>query len=207
MSMWGNGRVDARAARRSPKEVGIMLRETAGAVLRGVGTGTPPRVSWWRRAGRRVLNFLFGAALGCVGGAVILAGVGQFVRGVQAREVAEMEYRPSRALMEDLGRRFTHHRPVRKQPERYQKIRDKVFELSVLIAEMTPVSREQSLAFTHLEEAVFWANAAIARNEFMGPSEPIHRDVLALPPPNESVAGTVLVSSDGTEVKSEKIED
>jgi hypothetical protein len=30
---------------------------------------------------------------------------------------------------------------------------------------MTPVSREQSLALTHLEEVVMFANAAIARNE------------------------------------------
>jgi hypothetical protein len=29
----------------------------------------------------------------------------------------------------------------------------------------TPASREQSLALTHLEDAVFWANAAIARHE------------------------------------------
>lgn len=32
------------------------------------------------------------------------------------------------------------------------------------IAEFAPESREQSLAFTKAEEALMWANAAIARN-------------------------------------------
>ncbi|MGP3782344.1 Acb2/Tad1 domain-containing protein [Paenibacillus sp. 1A_MP2] len=37
--------------------------------------------------------------------------------------------------------------------------------MAELIDEQTPKSREQSLAMTNLEQAVFWANAAIARNE------------------------------------------
>ena len=32
-------------------------------------------------------------------------------------------------------------------------------------AEKAPQSREQSLALTNVEQAIFWANAAIARNE------------------------------------------
>jgi len=37
--------------------------------------------------------------------------------------------------------------------------------LAIDIIQNTPPSREQSLAITHLEEAIFYANAAIARNE------------------------------------------
>lgn len=60
---------------------------------------------------------------------------------------------------------FTYHSPKSGQPEKYTAIREKAKELAYLINDLTPVSREQSLAFTKLEEAVMWANAAIARNE------------------------------------------
>lgn len=60
---------------------------------------------------------------------------------------------------------FTYHAPKEGQPEKYQQIRDKAKELANLIVDLTPVSREQSVALTELETATFWANAAIARNE------------------------------------------
>lgn len=60
---------------------------------------------------------------------------------------------------------FTYHAPKPGQPEKYQALRDKAKEFAYMIQALTPNSREQSLAFTHLETAVFWANAAIARNE------------------------------------------
>jgi hypothetical protein len=59
---------------------------------------------------------------------------------------------------------FVYHTPKPGQPEIYQQIRDKAKELAYLIDELVPASREQSLATTKLEEAVFWANAGIARN-------------------------------------------
>lgn len=65
----------------------------------------------------------------------------------------------------EIEHRFTYHTPKTGQPERYTKIREKAKELALLIMETTPVSREQSLSFTSLEETVFWANASIARNE------------------------------------------
>ena len=43
--------------------------------------------------------------------------------------------------------------------------RSKAKELAYLIDGLCPTSREQSTAMTHLETAVMWANAAIARNE------------------------------------------
>jgi len=60
---------------------------------------------------------------------------------------------------------FTYHAPKPGQPERYQRIRDKAKELALLIVELTPHSREQSIALTELETSVMFANAAIARNE------------------------------------------
>jgi hypothetical protein len=65
----------------------------------------------------------------------------------------------------DLKRRFTYQAPIAGQPERYQEIRKAAFELAHLIGVQCPPSREKSLAITNLEQAVMWANAAIARNE------------------------------------------
>jgi hypothetical protein len=66
---------------------------------------------------------------------------------------------------EELHKRFTYHPPFGNQASRYVLIRDTAHSFANLINEETPESREQSLAITALEECVFWANAAIARNE------------------------------------------
>lgn len=60
---------------------------------------------------------------------------------------------------------FTYHPPKAGQPEKYTQLREKAKELALLITELTPHSREQSVALTELETCVMWANAAIARNE------------------------------------------
>jgi hypothetical protein len=65
----------------------------------------------------------------------------------------------------DIENRFTYHSPKDDQPERYEKIRFNGKNLAEMINEECPDSREKSLAITHLEQAVMWANAAIARNE------------------------------------------
>lgn len=59
---------------------------------------------------------------------------------------------------------FSYHAPQEGQPEKYEEIRKKAKELAYLIDERVPNSREKSVAMTNLETAVFWANAAIARN-------------------------------------------
>lgn len=66
---------------------------------------------------------------------------------------------------EVLENNFTYHAPKPGQQERYVAIREKAKELAYLIKNTTPKSREQSVALTELETSVFWANAAIARNE------------------------------------------
>ena len=65
----------------------------------------------------------------------------------------------------DIVTRFTYHAPKNDQPEKYEEIRYAARSFASLLLALTPESREQSLAITHLEEAVFWANASIARNE------------------------------------------
>jgi hypothetical protein len=64
-----------------------------------------------------------------------------------------------------IDNNFKYHSPINDQQDRYVAIRAKAKELAFLIAECTPPSREQSISLTGLEEAVMWANAAIARNE------------------------------------------
>lgn len=65
----------------------------------------------------------------------------------------------------DLRNRFTYRAPFGDQPERYQAIRSLAVLMSTRIDELCPDSREKSLAITHLEQTVMWANASIARNE------------------------------------------
>jgi hypothetical protein len=66
---------------------------------------------------------------------------------------------------DELHTRFTYHPPKGDQPVRYERIRAHGKALAELVDEECPESREKSLALTHIEEAVMWANAAIARRE------------------------------------------
>ena len=60
---------------------------------------------------------------------------------------------------------FTYHAPKDDQLPRYTDIRSAGFLFAKWVLEACPPSRERSLALTKIEEAVMWANAAIARNE------------------------------------------
>ena len=65
---------------------------------------------------------------------------------------------------EEIECNFTYHAPKPGQPEIYQDIRTLAKELALEIDEVVPDGREKALALTHLETAVFWANAGIARH-------------------------------------------
>ena len=67
--------------------------------------------------------------------------------------------------LKELDKRFTYHAPKGDQPKRYTDLRASARLFAMAIVSNTPESREQSLALTHLEESIMWANAAIARNE------------------------------------------
>lgn len=60
---------------------------------------------------------------------------------------------------------FVYHAPSNSQIDRYAHLRNQAKGLAYNILAYTPKSREQSLALTALQEAVMWANAAIAINE------------------------------------------
>jgi hypothetical protein len=70
---------------------------------------------------------------------------------------------PRQPTDHELEIRFTYHLPRPDQTRRYEDLRRKAHELAMIMNGYCPPSREYSLALTHLEEAVFWANAAIAR--------------------------------------------
>ena len=67
---------------------------------------------------------------------------------------------------ERLNTAFTYHKPTgADQVDRYAHLRDVARSFAKEVMHCAPPSREQSLALTKIEEAVMWANAAIARNE------------------------------------------
>lgn len=66
---------------------------------------------------------------------------------------------------EEFRKRFNYHAPKDNQPARYQQLRDAFKDLADLIDREVQDSREKATALTHLETAMFWANAGIARNE------------------------------------------
>lgn len=64
---------------------------------------------------------------------------------------------------EDIVRRFSHHAPDKGKVVRHEHIRETFKELAHHLNLELPDGREKSLVMTHLEEALMWSNAAIAR--------------------------------------------
>ena len=71
-----------------------------------------------------------------------------------------------------LRNRYSYHAPKpdavvsgMDQAQRYEQIRAIILVTASLIRDLTPISPEQARAFNALDEAMFLANAAIARNE------------------------------------------
>jgi hypothetical protein len=75
--------------------------------------------------------------------------------GMSARDKSVVE-----RIMDD----FTYHAPKGNQPGQYEEIRTAGKKFALLVAQLCPNSREQSLALTKIEEAVMWANAGVARH-------------------------------------------
>ena len=73
--------------------------------------------------------------------------------------------RVTKAQEDDLAKRFTYHPPMGDQAARYDEIRAQFLGFAHFLVARTPVSREQSVMLTKLEECMFAANASIARNE------------------------------------------
>lgn len=84
-------------------------------------------------------------------------------------------YEASEADQKKLENGFTYHHPLPGQKERYELIRNLARHYTDLLTQICPASRELSLSITNIEQAVMWANAAIARNE----TEPIELGEIA----------------------------
>ncbi|MGY1945322.1 Acb2/Tad1 domain-containing protein [Nocardia asiatica] len=65
----------------------------------------------------------------------------------------------------DIGHRFNYHPPSGDKITAHEQTRAACRELAHQFDRDLPPGREKSLALTKLEEAMFWANAAIARAE------------------------------------------
>jgi len=72
---------------------------------------------------------------------------------------------PSEKTTAQIEKVFIYHAPKEGQAARYTRLRAEAKALATTFAQECPESRELSLALTHLEEAIMFANAAIARNE------------------------------------------
>lgn len=66
---------------------------------------------------------------------------------------------------DEIEHKFTYHPPKGNQAERYEKIRQKAKELSILINESCPESDDKKFALHYINIGVMSANASIARNE------------------------------------------
>lgn len=68
----------------------------------------------------------------------------------------------------DVENIFKYHPPVGDQAARYVALRDAGKAFAFAVIAKSPESPERTLALRRIEEAVMWANAAIARNEEVG---------------------------------------
>lgn len=67
----------------------------------------------------------------------------------------------------ELDRRFNYHKPDAAAQAAHQQVRNGAKYLGELLDTILPEGREKALAFTNLEQAMFWANAAIARPDLV----------------------------------------
>jgi hypothetical protein len=68
-------------------------------------------------------------------------------------------------LTERIEFDFDHHAPDEDRAKDHANVRALLKRTAQTLALNLPDGREKSLVITHLEEAMFWANAAVARQD------------------------------------------
>lgn len=78
---------------------------------------------------------------------------------------------------DQINDRFAYHAPSPQDVVDHGDVREMLGTVAYRLASMLPDGREAALVMTHLEEAMFWANAAIARapEDASGPGQPAPR--------------------------------
>lgn len=79
---------------------------------------------------------------------------------------------PGDIMPADIEQRFTYHAPSGEAQDLHKHLRSEAKAMAYLLALILPAGREKSLAMTALEEASFWAHAAIARDPSLHAPEP-----------------------------------
>lgn len=68
-------------------------------------------------------------------------------------------------LRDRIDHDFTYHAPDGEKAQKHEGLRAAAKSFALVIADFCPEGRERSVALTKIEEAVMWANAALARSE------------------------------------------
>lgn len=71
---------------------------------------------------------------------------------------------PIRTTTDDIANRFAYHPPTTEERRQdHSALRFACLTMATYLNDNLPAGREKALAITHLEEVMFWGNAAIAR--------------------------------------------
>lgn len=73
---------------------------------------------------------------------------------------------------DELAKRFGYHRATRDSAPQHNSIRQIMLDTAHRLDEILPPGRDSSLAFTHLQEAMHWANSAIAMEDPIDTDQP-----------------------------------